>query len=748
MKTRFTSVKMLFLSLALSSTYNLFASNVDESIVKTVAVNYMKNKTGKDATISEIITEEYKGKTSVYGINFEGGGWIIVSSRDELWPILGYNTTGKYESRKNSINPTFNAIIDIYGQTVYAIDSIADTPSSSNFLGSSNSLAYSSSHAELSKQEERDQIKNKWNSLISGVSLRSYTPGKNLLKDERDYNYWSQQMTNDGLELYNNDCPYDSISDCRAIVGCPALSLSQVMWKWRWPEFAEISQGAYLSSENHIVVDFTKREKLTRGVVSYDGFDWNLIPNILNANSTSDQVKETGHLLRQVGESLHIYYGCGNEGDLGSGILNCEIFDLYRHALGELGYNNYSFVVVNHSGQMIDNWYNHSWNQLIKTEIDAERPVIYQCWGYDPERNSNCGHLYVISGYDADDDNLFYCNLGWGGYYDGRYRIVRDDNYFGVLRGEEQGAIVGISPKYPTESGDIYLNFDGVYDKQTRGKNAMENIVAPSPEKSTFTIEKGGNLLLRAGKSIKLNPGFVVKNGGRFGAKIIPEFAEDHMIDVKLKENISGLTGILSFDVKNANSWYLTIRTADSTAFEHSSNVIESDGEVVVWSGNRYVTNDCTFEVTFMNNFGQETTYVGKFEERELVYLEEPSPSNWFERYRSNEKKDWMVYSNSNYSSSSNSNNGGAFSDLDEMESSINGIQIYPNPTTGRLYIRVVEESIITEVMVLNITGNVLLSKNESSNVFEIDLASLTKGVYFVNVVTNEESYMKKIVLK
>lgn len=721
---------------------NVFASAVDESIIQTVAVNFMENKTGKEAVISEIVNEEYNGKKSVYGINFEGGGWVIVSSRDELWPILGYNTTGRYESRKNSENTAFNAMIDNFGQTVYAIDSIADDSSDSSFLGSSNQLAYATSPGEQAKNDEKRKIENKWMSLASGESLRSYTPGRNLIKDERGENLWSQKMTNDGLAFYNTDCPYDPNNECRSLVGCPALSLSQVMWKWRWPDFAENSQGGYLTSQN-IRIYFNLRFDPTRGVVSYDGFDWDLIPNKLNRNSTNEQVKETSHLLRQVGEALHIYYGCEE-----SGLYNNESYDLYRHALGELGYNNYAVVVATSDGKMVDKWYDQHWNDLIKTEIDAERPVLYQCFGLNDGDTTSSGHVFVVAGYDADEDYLFYCNLGWGGKCNGYYKIVRNDNHYKILSGSYQGAVVGISPKYPTERGDVYLGFDGVYEEQTRGKNAMENIVVPAPEKSGFTVETGGKLQLRAGKKISLKSGFSVKDGAKFGARIVPEFSKDHLISVTLKENTSGSKGKLSFDVKNANSWYLTIKNKDSTVFTHASGVIGSDGEVVVWSGNRYVTNESFFEITFLNNFGQDTTYVGKFEERVLVYVEEPSPAAWFDMLRPHDNKEWMALSSSNGGSSNSNNDGNMTTDLEEEMSSSDGIALYPNPTTGLLYIRAAEESTIVETVVMEITGKVLLRKTGSSNEVDVDLSSLTKGVYLVKVVTSEDTYVEKVVLR
>ncbi len=102
---------------------------------------------------------------------------------------------------------------------------------------------------------------------------------------------------------------------------------------------------------------------------------------------------------------------------------------------------------------------------------------------------------------------------------------------------------------------------------------------------------------------------------------------------------------------------------------------------------------------------------------------------------------------------SGNNGNGinGALTDL-EFSQSETASSIYPNPTTGLLNIRVAGDAVINNISVMDITGKVLLtenaSSNASSNASEINMSSLAKGVYFVKVVTNEDSYVEKVVLK
>lgn len=81
-----------------------------------------------------------------------------------------------------------------------------------------------------------------------------------------------------------------------------------------------------------------------------------------------------------------------------------------------------------------------------------------------------------------------------------------------------------------------------------------------------------------------------------------------------------------------------------------------------------------------------------------------------------------------------------------EDKSSNSNIAIYPNPTSGLL--NVVANSNIDEVVVLDIAGNVMMTESANANNVSLDLSSLAKGMYLVKVVTAEDSYIKKVVLK
>ncbi len=85
--------------------------------------------------------------------------------------------------------------------------------------------------------------------------------------------------------------------------------------------------------------------------------------------------------------------------------------------------------------------------------------------------------------------------------------------------------------------------------------------------------------------------------------------------------------------------------------------------------------------------------------------------------------------------------------DIDNALSETETISIYPNPTDGNLNISVSNGS-ISNIVVTDISGKVVVEKTVNADQAEIDLSSYNKGIYLVKVVTENDSYIEKVVLK
>ena len=90
-----------------------------------------------------------------------------------------------------------------------------------------------------------------------------------------------------------------------------------------------------------------------------------------------------------------------------------------------------------------------AWNGRLRDEIDANRPVLYAA----SDANTGGGHAFVIDGYK---DESFSVNWGWGGSYDGFYKIgALNPESAGKPTGEKynvgQSAVFGMKPSDGTE---------------------------------------------------------------------------------------------------------------------------------------------------------------------------------------------------------------------------------------------------------------------------------------------------------
>jgi len=84
------------------------------------------------------------------------------------------------------------------------------------------------------------------------------------------------------------------------------------------------------------------------------------------------------------------------------------------------------------------------------------------------------------------------------------------------------------------------------------------------------------------------------------------------------------------------------------------------------------------------------------------------------------------------------------FSVLSTPNVTLEGVDIFPNPTSGRISINGINT--IKNVEVINITGQqVYYAKNSADN---IDISSLQTGVYFMKITTENGFTIKKIVKK
>jgi hypothetical protein len=117
-------------------------------------------------------------------------------------------------------------------------------------------------------------------------------------------------------------------------------------------------------------------------------------------------------LMYQCGVSVDMSYGVGSTGGSSAYVISSEspVQNCAEYALKTyFGYTGIQGVARSAYPNKTD------WINLLKTELDAGRPVLYAGFG------SGGGHCFNCDGYDAND--FFHFNWGWSGQFDGYFDV-------------------------------------------------------------------------------------------------------------------------------------------------------------------------------------------------------------------------------------------------------------------------------------------------------------------------------------
>lgn len=197
---------------------------------------------------------------------------------------------------------------------------------------------------------------------------------------------------------YNNLCPYDEELHDRAVVGCVATAMAQLMKYWNHPSCGTGRHSFESESYGILSADFANTTYI-----------WSYMPDILSFVSHSHEIDAVATLSYHCGVAVEMSYSPEGSGawtisygnpDLPS--TEKALKDFFRYKRSLHGEERYRFN-------------DNNWKSMIEADITAGRPVLYT--GHD---NSG-GHAFVLDG--ADTVGRYHFNMGWGGYGDGFYTI-------------------------------------------------------------------------------------------------------------------------------------------------------------------------------------------------------------------------------------------------------------------------------------------------------------------------------------
>ena len=380
--------KLIITIAALFAALISFADTIDRQQAQAIAQRWLGAE----------VTEAAYGSDAFYIFNGKDGGWVIISADDVATPILGYNDTGCF--KLDGIPSNLKHWIGGYEKEIRA--------------------------ARAGRRKATTEVKALWKT--AGYRTKS-AAGKVLETPQ-----WGQCGVNGtDIPFYNYLCPEvtEGGMKYKAVTGCVATAMAEVLRYHEWPEHGTGTIGGYTYKTD------PEQRKMTIDSYSIDShnYDYSLMPFVPDAGD-SNQRFAIAQLMHDCGVMVEAYYNY----DTGTGAYTDEIVNaLVTHM-------SYSASARNIYRQYITD---AEWIRMVEKEIDEGRPVIYG--GVDSYAG---GHQFVCDGYDAKD--FIHINWGWDGSQ-GFYTLTLsiEGSY---TFSEEQCAIFNLEPdRQGNSTPDPYL---------------------------------------------------------------------------------------------------------------------------------------------------------------------------------------------------------------------------------------------------------------------------------------------------
>jgi len=401
----------------------IFPSSVSISDAEIVARNLYNMRKDFDflnefkVESIEVLNEDLN--KLIYLFHLYPHGFIMVSADDRCTPVLAYSFNNSFEIE--SIPPNVSWVVEKYKK---------------NLLATINS-----------NREATELVRSKWDKFIYGIDLarQQNDAVEHLISAKFDQGYG-----------WNQFCPEGSGS-CggggRALVGCVAVSMGQIMHYWSFPVQGE-GQNSYTDPAT---------DEDSFGVLSVNFsnsiYDYNAMGDGTASSEILKSTEAAALLLYDAGVSVNMDYGCDASGAYVTG---------HSYPKAQYAFSNYFMFDDNITSINRNSLTEDEFISLLKNEFNNNRPVIYT--GYDEECcDEPAGHAWNCDGYD--ELGLFHMNWGWGGSTNGYFDInalTTSGNTFS----EGQSILYNIQPKAlnaPNLVLDSHLSYDIIGD----GDNVM-----------------------------------------------------------------------------------------------------------------------------------------------------------------------------------------------------------------------------------------------------------------------------------
>lgn len=344
-----------------------WAGNVNVADARRAATNFIQQQARKgtfkaasgvntaDLTLAHAEASKVVAQANdYYAFNVKGGGWIIIAGEDRATPVLGYSDCGNLDF--NRLPCTFEALLGSYKREI-----------------------------EYLQAYQGDD-------LVPAAHVTVVKTVGPLITST-----WGQELP------YYLQCPVYQGEYC--VVGCVATAMAQVMKFWQYPQSSNAISSFYCYDISQTVPALPATTfNYSLMLDSYCHWDWDNSV-LVQDTYTEAQAQEVAKISRYCGQAVHMGYS-----PEGSGAYT----DDQLAAMKNFGYRS-TAQLVQKSSWWSSNYTTAQWEAMIKTELNAGRPILYSA----SDDNGAGGHAFICDGYDKE--GMFHFNFGWYGTCDGWY---------------------------------------------------------------------------------------------------------------------------------------------------------------------------------------------------------------------------------------------------------------------------------------------------------------------------------------
>jgi len=442
--------KILLLALLLPNlVVSMFAQSVSVSEAAAFAEGFFQQKSGKKPqNIKQVHTASMRSTTPNYYIfePYEGKGYVLVAANKASEPVLGYSLNSRFPA--SQMPPGMKYLLEIYDEQLnyLKVKRVAGTPT----------------------------IQAKWEN-------RNTPQAKNLSVAPLLTTTWDQGWP------YNLECPTNTMGG-RAVTGCVATAMAQLMNYWNFPTQANPDINVCHTDSNPFDETSDVMGSWCRPLGG--GYNWSLMQDNYVGNSNALQQAEIANLMSDCGIAAKMDYG-----------------------------TSVSNALANDAAYAMDNWFGYSncplflkseysdseWIDMLKNNLNNGQPMYYGGDNRtDVESEDDAGHAWVVDGFEGDH---FHMNWGWNGDENGNFLLS-------LLNPE-----VGDAEIILTNNQHMFVPVpEGLCTLQATLSGDQSNVYVAHRIIADATIYPWTTTVFNAGEEIVLTDGFTAHAGSDFHA--------------------------------------------------------------------------------------------------------------------------------------------------------------------------------------------------------------------------------------